>query len=489
MNEIIKSRETPEPHLDSNTPMAFKAAGTADAVAQPKTPPSGLWPKVHRRMRATVGLGSTLESAAQDAPQRVKEAIRESDDLSEVLVKIIQLVVFALWGLAYFAAPPPDPSTESRVPIVIGAYMAVTIVLLILALRRWTPPWLIYTSIVLDTALLTYLIFTFHQQYGQPASFSLKAVEVLNYFVLIALRTLRFEARYVLATGAASMGFWALLVVYVVVNDPADPMVTRSYVTYLTSNTVLIGAEMSKLISMAMVTAILAIAVSRANNYVSDAIAETQAATDLSRFLPISVAHRIRHAETVIKAGEGERRHAAILNIDIRQFTRIVETLRPAAMMRLLGDYQQRLIPIINAHSGTIDKFMGDGIMITFGATEDLARPDKAALDCMRAIVRDIGSWDGAAGSLEVNLAASSGAVVVGAVGDESRLEFTVVGPAVNLSAKLEKHNKMLSSKALVTGKLFDDAVAQGFEPDGKEQRLSVFIEGTGEQVEIVILA
>jgi len=447
------------------------------------------WSKIIGRLRGGVGLSVNKEKGGVQAPERIKRAIRESDDLSEVLVKLIQLAVFALWGLAYLAAPPPDPTTESRVPIVIGAYMTVTLILLFLAVKRWTPNWLIYLSIILDTALLTYLIYTFHQQYGQPASFSLKAVEVLNYFVLIALRALRFEARYVIAAGVASMGFWSLLVIYVVVNDPTDPMVTRSYVTYLTSNTVLIGAEISKLISMAMVTAILALAVSRAHNFVASAIAETNAAADLSRFLPLSVARHIRSAETAVSAGDGSRRHAAILNIDIRNFSRIVETLQPTTMMALLSDYQQRLIPVIHQHGGTIDKFMGDGIMVTFGATQHIPDCDAAAMRCMDAIVADLNTWDGPAGSIEVNMAASSGSVVVGAVGDESRLEFTVVGRAVNLSAKLEKHNKRLGSRALCTATLFDAAIEQGYAAKPNLKRMKVMVEGSDEAVSIVVVA
>ncbi|MEL6743894.1 MAG: adenylate/guanylate cyclase domain-containing protein [Pseudomonadota bacterium] len=473
---------------DTPLPVSVSASETGDVLDGSLVDP-GFWAKVVSRLRVSVGLSTTRDPHIDQAPERVKHAIRESDDVSEVLVKLIQLAVFALWGLAYLAAPPPDPSTISQVPVVIGAYTVVTFGLLLLAVKRWTPSWLIYLSIILDTALLTYLIFTFHEQYGQPASFSLKAVEVLNYFVLIGLRALRFEARYVIAAGAASMAFWTLMVVYVVINDPLDPMVTRSYVTYLTSNTVLIGAEISKIISMGMVTLILALAVSRAHNFVSKAIAETNAAEDLSRFLPISVARHIRRSEKSVSVGTGTRRHAVILNIDIRNFTRIVETLQPQTMMALLGDYQQRLIPIIHAHDGTIDKFMGDGIMVTFGATEELADCEAAALRCMDAISKDLATWDGPAGSVEVNMAATAGTVVVGAVGNESRLEFTVVGPAVNQSAKLEKHNKALKSRALCTASLFDTAIEQGYTAKDGLERLTVTVEGTAEQVPIVVLA
>jgi len=147
-------------------------------------------------------------------PDRVAKLIARNDDVSEILVKLIQLFVFALWAIFYLAAPKPDPDTVSQVPLVTSLYLILTIALLLLAMVRRTPDWLIYASIVIDMALLTYLIWSFHIQYGQPASFSLKVVEVMNYFVLISLRAIRFEARYVLAAGFAAAFSWTVMIIY-----------------------------------------------------------------------------------------------------------------------------------------------------------------------------------------------------------------------------------------------------------------------------------
>ncbi|MFP3386859.1 adenylate/guanylate cyclase domain-containing protein, partial [Tritonibacter sp. SIMBA_163] len=80
------------------------------------------------------------------------------------------------------------------------------------------------------------------------ASFYLKAPTLLYVFIFIALRALRFEARFVLAAGLTAAAGWALLVLYVVTVNPEDPMITRNYVTYLTANSVLLGAEFDKII-------------------------------------------------------------------------------------------------------------------------------------------------------------------------------------------------------------------------------------------------
>ena len=421
-------------------------------------------------------------------PPRALAMIERNDDMSEVLVKLIQLIVTLGIGLLYFLAPVPNPDTVSMVPMVLAFYLLFTLVALGFAVARALPNWLIYLSIVFDVALLTYLIWSFHIQYDQPASFSLKSPSFMVYFVLIGLRALRFDARYVVMAGVASIISWSLLVAYVVFNDPADPMITRDYITYLTSNTVLIGAEVDKLVVMALFTVILAIAVKRAHTFLVTSIAEGNAANDLARFMPNSVAEQIRDSDHEIKAGEGSRRSAAILNVDIRGFTELVREMEPMQAMAILSDYQHQVVPIVHRHNGVVDKFMGDGILVTFGASE----PDPAycanALRCALEIVAQRDNWQGAAKDLRLNVAVASGDVIYGPVGDGDRLEYTVIGPAVNASAKLEKHNKALGTTALCYHGTYLEALDQGFEALPVVRHEDVRVEGFQAEADIVVL-
>ncbi len=422
-------------------------------------------------------------------PRRVAEAIDANDNVSEVLVKLLQLAVFSLWGVVYLFAPSPDPTTISMVPTVVGIYLLFTIVLLIFALARPTPPWLIYLSITVDMALLTYLIWSFHIQYDQPASFSLKAVEMLNFFVLIALRALRFEARYIIHAGATAILFWAGLVFYVTRNNPSDPMVTRDYVTYLTSNTVLVGAEISKMISIAMFTIILAIAVRRAHAFLVSAIAERNAAQDLSRFVSEGAVERIRGSDDRIVAGDGVRRDAAIVNVDIRGFTAIAAELSADDTLLMLSRYQAAIVPLVHENGGVVDKFMGDGIMITFGTRGDDKRYCANALRLADAIIEALPRLSAMGDGLAVNLAVDAGPVVFGAVGEGDRLEYTVIGTAVNRSAKLEKYNKVISSQAITTKSAYDLARDQGYRPPKRAQRADASYHEGDRDVPLVVLA
>jgi adenylate cyclase len=433
--------------------------------------------------------------AVDRLPRRVLAAISAKDHTGEILIKLIQLTIVGVMGVIYFLSPKTSAGTDfSPVPIFLAAYMVLNINGLLWALRKPLPDWSVYVSIIFDFTLLYGLLWSFHIQYEQPASFALKAPALLYVFIFIALRALRFQARFVVAAGfVASLG-WIAMILYVIMIDPADNMLTRDYVTYLTSNTILIGAELDKIISILFVTAILAVAVRGGNNLLVRAISEQSAAQDLSRFFDSSVAEEIRHSDEQIRAGQGEKRDAAILNVDIRGFTRMAAKTDASEVMAILSAYQDRVVSIVQASGGTIDKFMGDGIMASFGA----ARPSRTyAADALRAvdaILADVARWQREEprlawlGSDRIGISVASGPIIFGAVGREDRLEFTVIGDAVNRSAKLEKHNKVLGTSAITDRQTLETALAQGYRPLSEPRLLSGTIEGVVGEVQLVVL-
>jgi adenylate cyclase len=263
----------------------------------------------------------------------------------------------------------------------------------------------------------------------------------------------------------------------------------------MTSNSFLFQAEAEKIIAILLTTAVLAIAIARARNLLVRSVSEGAAARDLSRFFDPGVAARIRGAATSIKAGEGELRDVAILTVDLRGFTRLSTELQPGDVMKLLQDYQGRVCPLIVSNGGSIDKFLGDGILASFGA---VAPSPTAAADALRAadaVIEAADRWAAerrAAGlpPLSIGLAAASGRVVFGAVGDGERLEFTVIGDAVNFAAKLEKHNKDEKTRALVDSGTYRKAEQQGYAaPAVRERRPGRKVAGVADLVDIVVLA
>jgi adenylate cyclase len=387
------------------------------------------------------------------------------------------------------AAPHVEP-----LPWVLGAYAAVTSVRLILAYVNALGTVLLSLGVVIDLALLMALIWGFHIQYGQPPAFYLKVPTLLTAFIFIALRTLRFEVRYVVLAGVSAAIGWAALVTYAVIATPED-VVRRDFVGYLTGNRILIGAEVEKILAILAVTGVLALALVRARRLLVRAAVDGAAARDLSRFFDPEIADRIRGAEAPLKAGEGEAREAAILFLDIRGFTRLGTALPPAALMAVLTEYHARLVPLIQRHGGTIDKFLGDGILATFGAAQRSERYAADALEAVDAAMAEAARWRAERASrhelpLAINAGVVAGRIVFGAVGDERRLEYTVIGDVVNLAAKLEKHNKLEGTRALATADTYARAVAQGYAPERTiETRPQRPVSGLAQPIDLAVLA
>ncbi len=414
-----------------------------------------------------------------ELPQRVRSAISKQQDQAEMMVGWIQLSVVLIFGTLYLISPKTfnEDASFEPVPWALSIYFVLTVIRLIWGHLRRLPDWSLVISICFDMGLLMVLIWSFHIQYGQPPSFYLKAPTLLYVFIFIAMRALRFESWLVMAAGGIAAAGWGTMILYVITADPLNTMITRDYVTYMTSNAILLGAEFDKIISILLVTGIMALALRRGRALLVRSVIEQQAAQRLSRFFDKGVARQIAGGEEHLVAGQGQSREAAILNLDMRGFTRLAEQRDPDEVMELLAEYQQRMVPVLQRHGGSIDKFMGDGIMATFGA----AQPSQSyAADALAALCEALGEADvwsrerqeRGLDTPQVNGAVTHGRIVFGAVGDENRLEITVIGDAVNLSAKLEKHNKNEGARGLALSSTYEIACQQGFAPEAEIVKL-----------------
>ena len=400
-------------------------------------------------------------------PTRIRDAIRVQQESSEILIGWIQLAIVLTFTILYLLSPKPygDAVMETTEPWVLGAYIAFTAVRLGLAYRRLLPAWLLHLSVVVDMALLLALIWSFHLKYDQPASFYLKVPTLLYVFIFISLRALRFETRYVLSAGFAAAAGWLLMVTYAVRVDSDDPMVTRDYVQYMTSNSVLLGAEFDKVLSILMVTLILALAISRARDLLVQAVADHSAATELSRFVPDRVAEQVRSADAPVQAGQGEVAEATILFSDIEGFTTLSERLTPEQLISILNEYFAVVSEPIVRHGGVINQFQGDAILATFNMPEaltDHAREAVQAACGMQQALRQHRFGDGL--TLRSRIGINTGRVVGGLVGTGDRLGFTVHGDEVNLAARLEQLNKEHGTRILVSRRTADLAGRDRFD-------------------------
>ena len=398
-------------------------------------------------------------SGYADLPTRVQGHIRSQQESSEILIGWVQLGVVTAFAVLYTVSPKTftEAAEFAPVPWVLSAYFGFTLLRLTLAYRRLLPNWLLYLSVIIDMLLLLGLIWSFHLQYQQPPSFYLKAPTVLYVFIFIALRALHFEVRFVVLAGLVAALGWLLMVWYVISIDPHNSMITNDYVKYMTSNSVLLGAEFDKIISILTVTAILAVAIARARQLLIRAVVEGDAAHELSRFVPTEVVKQVTSSEHGAEAGQGELREATILFTDIEGFTALSESLSPEELIRTLNQYFAAVVEPIERYGGVINQFQGDAILATFNLPKLL--PDHAA-EAVRAalaiqeILAQQQFGDGV--KLRSRIGINCGVVVGGLVGSGDRLGYTVHGDDVNMAARLEQLNKDYGTRIILSKRACD---------------------------------
>jgi class 3 adenylate cyclase/CHASE2 domain-containing sensor protein len=156
----------------------------------------------------------------------------------------------------------------------------------------------------------------------------------------------------------------------------------------------------------------------------------------------------------------GERREICLLFSDIRGFTTLSESLPPEEVTRLLDRYFSRMVASIHAHGGTLDKFMGDGIMAFFGAPQPRDNPCADAFAAGQAMLAALAEFNrelAAEGRapLTIGIGLHYGAAVVGYIGAADRHEYTAIGDAVNAASRIEGLTKeagypLLASRAVL---------------------------------------
>jgi adenylate cyclase len=159
------------------------------------------------------------------------------------------------------------------------------------------------------------------------------------------------------------------------------------------------------------------------------------------RFLSSNIVEKILANPNEIHLG-GENQNVTILFSDIRGFTRMSEHMEPHAVVELLNEYFAEMTDLIFESGGTLDKYLGDGIMVLYGAPflagDDALRATKTAMEMQRALADLNRQWHSRGQSpLSIGIGINTGPVTAGYIGSAKRMDYTVIGDAVNLASRL----------------------------------------------------
>ena len=411
-------------------------------------------------------------------------AAAEQDGLRFLLrVRLVVLAAVALWLIMNYA-----PLRMALGLLTVTAFALSGVVQYLLG-RRWGRPVLwagVFT--VLEVALLVIAVlapFTFPEDW--PPQMQLRLVTVFYLFIYVAGTVLSYSPSLVVWTGALTAVAWGVghhvmlrlpgtVTAHGPLIDTPGLSPTGSLALYLDPRFVSDTAWRTETVLLLLLTLVLAAAVARSRSLLRRQVADHLARANLARYFSPNVVDVLASAGPSETAARQQR--VAVLFADVRGFTTISESIGAVRTMAFLQGFHERVTHVIFEHGGTLEKYIGDAVMATFGTPS--SGPDDAsrALRCAVTLAAETSRWSAervARGELpvEIGIGAHYGEAVVGSIGDGQRLDYLVIGDTVNVSSRLERLTREIDALIVVTDELVTRVRAEGTAADGLLNRFT----------------
>ena len=204
----------------------------------------------------------------------------------------------------------------------------------------------------------------------------------------------------------------------------------------------------------------LAVLAWRGRQLVARSISLEHSITSLSRYFSPKIVDELVNNDVLNSSLSGQQREIAVLFVDIESFTQLSESMPPNDVVALLADYYQRMVECIFANSGSVDKFLGDGLMATFNMLGDqpqAARQAVLAGIAMQKALKELNVTRQARGlsPLKQRIGIHFGPAIIGNVGTSQRMEFTAIGDTVNTASRLQEICKQYHTDFLISDTIF----------------------------------
>ncbi|MBM3568889.1 MAG: adenylate/guanylate cyclase domain-containing protein [Alphaproteobacteria bacterium] len=270
----------------------------------------------------------------------------------------------------------------------------------------------------------------------------------------VATMSLALRPIYVVIVGSGSI--LALATVYLLaLMDPRSQVVLSGLESILgpAVDSVRVMAEILFLVTGTVAVA-FATAVARATT--RDAARLQHTADEIGRYFSPNVAAGLLQGDRGVLLPGGREQDIVVLFSDLTGFTRLAAGLPAQEVLAVLSDYQERMVAAIFREGGTLDKFIGDGIMATFGTPEPLPDAADRALRAARGMMAALDQLNRERAAkglapLAQRIGIHAGPAIVGSIGTSQRLEFTAIGDTVNVASRIEGACKRSGQAAMVS--------------------------------------
>ncbi len=315
-----------------------------------------------------------------------------------------------------------------------------------------TPEWTRWTAPALDMALVTFAVVypnPFLQSDLSELPLVLRSEHLAYPVVFIALSTLTYSPRQVLWTGTAAAIMWTVASFWVA-GLPGNGWAAMGS----DPRAVMTHSLLQQVFLLLIIAGLLAGGVGRARALALRQVKAERERTQLARYFSTNLVEQLADVDRPL--GQIRSQTVAILFADIVGFTSLGEALSPVGLIGLLREFHQRMQSAVFDNDGTLDKYLGDGLMATFGTPDTGPRDAANALCAARAMTLALADWNEmrrARGEsvVRIGIGVHWGPVVLGDIGGDHRLEFATIGDAVNVASRLEHLTRDLDSDIVIS--------------------------------------
>lgn len=332
-------------------------------------------------------------------------------------------------------------------------------------------PWMLWLFPFIDMALLTAAIalpnpFDLNPL---PAPMRLGFDTILYVALFVVLSALGQSPRAVLYTTLAAVITWSLGTLYVVMQEGVTfgsrfdnilHMPVQERIAYILDPwNVRIGEFLPRLILISMIGGLLAVSVQRARHLIARQVESERAHRNLSRHFSPHMAEELSKMDDAM--GQVKKLDAAVLFADLIGFTQVADDHTPEQTIGILREVHQRLTRAVSDNAGTLDKYLGDGIMASFGTPRPGPRDASAALLAARAMLREMDHLNRQRkllhqAPLHLAIGIHYGPLTLGNIGDETRVEYALIGETVNVAHRLEQMTRTLNAQLCLSQAFID---------------------------------
>lgn len=355
----------------------------------------------------------------------------------------------------------------------------------VLIRRGLRPIWLGYVLGTANIVILTFVVIApnpFHD-HTMPTAMTLREAGFKYLLIFVCLGALTLSPRLAAWLGTAAAMCWAAAVLWIIsqpgtiiVPPPTDGIsVSDRLRLYLDPNFVDIVDQATNIAVILIIAGIIAAVVARTRALAEDYTKAERARFNLARHFSPNVVDALASADEPF--GPVRRQEVAVLFADIVGFTNYAEEHPAEQVFQMLREFHRRMEQVVFDHGGTVDNYIGDCVMATFGLPRPAGDDSVRALRCIRAMRVSLDEWNRerrlrGMQPVDVRIGCQYGAVVIGAIGSERNLSFTVIGDTCNVASRLQVVSRDLDATACI-----GDALVRRIRDAGEQDLLDGFVE------------